>query len=46
MSSQSTILKSFPKEFTPRPLQEKLIEEIQEKINSSLFIENLVIADC
>ena len=31
MSSQSTILKSFPKEFTPRPLQEKLIEEIQEK---------------
>ena len=34
MSSQSTILKSFPKEFTPRPLQEKLIEEIQEKINS------------
>ena len=32
MSSQSTILKSFPKEFAPRPLQEKLIEEIQEKI--------------
>ena len=34
MSPQSTILNSFPKEFTPRPLQEKLIEEIQEKINS------------
>ena len=34
MSSQSTILNSFPKEFTPRPLQEKLIEDIQEKINS------------
>ena len=34
MSSQSTILNSFPKEFTPRPLQVKLIEEIQEKINS------------
>ena len=32
MSSQSTILKSFPKEFAPRPLQEKLIGEIQEKI--------------
>ena len=30
MSSQSTILKSFPKEFAPRPLQEKLIKEIQE----------------
>ena len=34
MSSQSTILNSFPKEYTPRPLQEELIEEIQEKINS------------
>ena len=34
MSSQKTILNSFPKEYTPRPLQEKLIEEIQEKINS------------
>ena len=34
MSSQRTILNSFPKEYTPRPLQEKLIEEIQEKINS------------
>ena len=34
MSSQKTILNSFPKEYTPRPLQEELIEEIQEKINS------------
>ena len=34
MSSQKTILNSFPKEYTPRPLQEKLIEEIQEKINT------------
>jgi len=34
MSSQSTILNSFPKEYTPRPLQKKLIEEIQDKINS------------
>jgi len=38
MSSQSTILNSFPKEYTPRPLQEKLIEEIQEKINSGAKI--------
>ena len=34
MSSQKTILNSFPKEYTPRPLQEKLIEEIQDKVNS------------
>ena len=34
MASQRTILGSFPKEYTPRPLQEKLIEEIQDKINS------------
>ncbi|MDC0241486.1 ATP-dependent DNA helicase [Candidatus Nitrosopelagicus sp.] len=38
MSSQSTILKSFPKEFAPRPLQEKLIEEIQEKIDSGVRV--------
>ncbi|MBT6646658.1 MAG: DEAD/DEAH box helicase family protein, partial [Thaumarchaeota archaeon] len=38
MSSQSTILKSFPKEFAPRPLQEKLIKEIQEKIDSGVKV--------
>ena len=38
MSSQSTILKSFPKEFAPRPLQEELIEEIQEKIDSGVKV--------
>ena len=38
MSSQSTILKSFPKEFDPRPLQEKLIGEIQEKIDSGVRV--------
>ena len=38
MSSQSTILNSFPKEFAPRPLQEKLIEEIQEKIDSGVRV--------
>ena len=38
MSSQSTILNSFPKEFVPRPLQEKLIEEIQGKIDSGVKV--------
>ena len=38
MSSQSTILKSFPKEFAPRPLQEELIEEIQGKIDSGVRV--------
>ena len=32
------IINSFPKKFTPRPLQEKLIEEIQEKIDSGAKI--------
>ena len=38
MTSQSTILKSFPKEFAPRPLQEKLIEQIQEKIDTGVKV--------
>ena len=38
MSSQNTILNSFPKGFDPRPLQEKLIEEIQERINSGIRV--------
>jgi Rad3-related DNA helicase len=38
MSSQRTILNSFPNEFVPRPLQEKLIEEIQQKIDSGVKV--------
>ncbi len=38
MSSQRTILNSFPNEYTPRPLQEKLIEEIQQKVNSGVKV--------
>lgn len=38
MSSQRTILNSFPNEYTPRPLQEKLIEEIQQKVDSGVKV--------
>jgi len=38
MSSQRTILNSFPNEYTPRPLQEKLIEEVQQKVDSGVKV--------